>query len=155
MAATHKGHLVLNACMLKSPRLSVVMYGCQNKGALLLIVSVCIFMAAVKQRYYVQACIAVFFFLKSYKHCIRSFTLTLIQCALWERHMFAAELQVFRNSNWGFVKGLLSLFPLELPPAVLGQGRNGFPWERTAVPPVQESEALRSLLKEAERNKEQ
>lgn len=48
--------------------------------------------------------------------------------------------------NWGFVKGLLSLFPLEPPPAAWGRGRTGFPWERTAAPLVQGSEALRSLL---------
>lgn len=50
--------------------------------------------------------------------------------------------------NWGFGKGLLSLVPQELPPAVWGRGRNGFPWECTGAPPDLKSEAPRGLLEE-------
>lgn len=50
--------------------------------------------------------------------------------------------------NWGFGTGLLSSAPWErLPPAALGRGRNGFPWEHTGAPRGQGSEARRILLK--------
>lgn len=55
--------------------------------------------------------------------------------------------------NWGFGKGLLSLVPQELPPAVWGRGRNGFPWECTGAPPDLKSEAPRGLLEEREGGK--
>lgn len=80
----------------------------------------------------------------------RLVTSSLGRRALEVRHMFLLGAGGggvgFSDFNWGFWKGLLSLVPLEPPPAVWGRDRNGFPWERTGAPPDQESEALMGLL---------
>lgn len=66
-------------------------------------------------------------------------------CTVGEAHVCCSARGLW-DFNWGFGKGLLSLVPQELPPAVWGRGRNGFPWECTGAPPDLKSEALRGLL---------